>query len=271
MRLAFWNVRQNDDAIMWLADGAAPDILVIAECGDAMRVMNLLATRDRRWTQIAGTGPRIALFSRGLDCVPRVAADRFCVSRIRMRQGMWLTLAAVHLRSRMYASASDLSLDCSALRNDILSVEQAERDRNTLVMGDFNLDPYDFGLCDRRLLLGVMDRRLAARMEASHNADIQSAVFYNPMWSRMGDESPGPPGTYYTSTDDHHDYRFHTFDQVLVRPPLVPSLVAVTVPRRLGTIDLVQVSDLPRKADVSDHLPVIVDLEPGAADEPDQA
>lgn len=268
MKLAFWNVRQNDEAALLLAEAERPDVLAIAECKAPDQVVRALMALDRRWQQVSDTGPRLALFSRGLRCVARVGADRFCICRLRGRDGIALTVAAVHFRSRMHATASDISIDCGALRQEIMAVERAVRHRNTLVMGDFNIDPYDFGLCDRRLMLGVMDRRLAARLDASSDVQLRGAVFYNPMWSRMGDDSPGPPGTYHASSEDHHDYRFHTFDQVLVRPSLVPRLSAVTVPRRLGTVDLVSKMDLPRKAAVSDHLPVIVEIESGAADEP---
>ena len=267
MKLAFWNVRQNDDAALLLAATEAPDVMVIAECMAPSEVARALSVTVRRWQHVSDTGPRVAVFSRGSRCVARVGAERFCICRLRSR-AFSLTLAAVHLRSRMHATASDISIDCGVLRHEIIAAERAARHRNTLVMGDFNLDPYDFGLCDRRLILGVMDRRLAARLDASSDEQLRGAVFYNPMWSRMGDDSPGPPGTFYASSEDHHDYRFHTFDQVFVRPALVPRLGAVTVPRRLGVVQLVSEMDLPRKAAVSDHLPVIVEIESGAADEP---
>lgn len=270
MKLAFWNIGRNDDAVILLARTEAPDIMAVAECKAPRDLAAALSDVDRRWQHVTGTGARITLFRRGARCQPRVAAERFCVSRVRGREGMSLTLAVVHFRSRMYATASDISIDCGVLRHELLAAERAAGRQDTVVLGDFNLDPYDYGLCDRRLMLGVMDRRLAVRLARSKDAETRGAVFYNPMWSRMGDDSPGPPGTYYASSDDHHDYRFHTFDQVLVRPSLLPRLASVTVPRRLGETPLVTEMDLPRQGALSDHLPLIVELESGAVDEPSE-
>ena len=171
-----------------------------------------------------------------------------------------ILLVNVHLRSRERATASDISFDCFSLRDDILRVERGRGHRRTLLTGDFNLDPFDIGLCDRRAIWGTMDRRLASRRQT------HDGVFYNPMWSRQGDDSPGPPGTYSRSSDDHHDYAFHTFDQVLIRPELVPHLEKLEVARQLGDTALVSDADIPRK-EVSDHLPLIVELTQGVIDE----
>lgn len=102
-----------------------------------------------------------------------------------------------------------------------------------------------------------MDRRQAERMTRA--VTTRDAAFYNPMWSRLGDESPGPPGTWHTSSDNDAEYFFHTFDQVLIRPELIPSFNNLEVPRKLGDVSLVSGNDIPRQG-ISDHLPIIFDL-----------
>lgn len=266
MRLAFWNIGEHHEAAAWLAQHTRLDAIVLAECRRPDRVEDMLRATDAMWTGVAGTGRRLTVFARSQRTVSRHAGERFCIVGLGAAGGRELNLCAVHLPSRLRASASDVSLDCFAVRRRVLDVEARAGHRRTLIIGDFNLDPYDIGLNDRRLLIGVMDRRLAARMALSRRREVRDGIFYNPMWSRLGDDSVGPPGTYYARHDDHHDYRFHTFDQVLVRPCLIPALQAVDVPRAVGGITLVSANDLPRARTLPDHLPVLVELDLGGDD-----
>lgn len=265
MRLAFWNVNERRSLPPLLATNIALDAIALAECPDPSAVLAELRLLDPDWRQVAGTGVRRQLFVRNLPGRALLGSlGRWSIVSLGADEDACL-IVIVHLRSRMHATPSHIGLDTVALRDDILKTEAQEGHRRTVVIGDFNLDPFDLGLCDRRLLLGVMDRRLAVRLDGSPTA--RDAIFYNPMWSRLGDDSRGPPGTYYRSGDDHHDYFFHTFDQVLVRPGLVDRLRGVDVLRRLGAVDLVSPADRPRPDVASDHLPLVVELSRGGSDE----
>lgn len=259
MRLAFWNIDGRDENVPLLAASGAFDVIGVAEAHDPRAIEASLRALDPQWRWVPGTGDRTTVFVRGVRCEPLLGSDGFwSVVSIADRDRPSVTMAVVHLRSRRYATPADIGLDCVGLRADIVEIEGLVGHRRTILVGDFNLDPYDFGLCDQRSLLAVMDRRLALRLDGRHRT--REAVFYNPMWSRMGDTSEGPPGTYYRSRDDHHDYFFHTFDQVMVRPSLIDALEQVSVPRRLQGVELVSTSDLPRRGVASDHLPIIFEL-----------
>jgi hypothetical protein len=81
------------------------------------------------------------------------------------------------------------------------------------------------------------------------------------MWSRLGDESEGPTGTYYRAAAHIADYYWHTFDQVLLRPDLLPfykknNLKILTT---INGTELLRSRGLDRS--ISDHLPVLLTLE----------
>lgn len=259
MRLAFWNIDGRDANVPLLAASGTLDVMGVAEAREPHGIESRLRALDPGWRWVAGTGDRTTVFVRGVHCEPLLGSGSYwSVVALEPRGRPSLTMVIVHLRSRRFATPTDIGLDCVGLRADIVEIERLVGHRRTILLGDFNLDPYDVGLCDQRSLLAVMDRRLAVRLD--ERAGTREAVFYNPMWSRMGDASDGPPGTYYRSRDDHHDYFFHTFDQVMVRPLLIGTLGRVTVPRRVHGVDLVSTSDLPRRGVASDHLPIIVEL-----------
>lgn len=66
----------------------------------------------------------------------------------------------------------------------------------------------------------VMSRQVA-QLRTRKLQEREYPFFYNPMWSLLGDATPGPPGTYYYSPSGHASYYWHTFDQVLLRPDLL--------------------------------------------------
>ena len=88
-------------------------------------------------------------------------------------------------------------------------------------------------------------------------------MFYNPMWGRFGDESVGPPGTYYYSSSDNLSYFWNIFDQVLIRPVLMPFFneERMKVLTRVGDKSLLTTNGLPDADAVSDHLPLVFRLD----------
>jgi len=79
------------------------------------------------------------------------------------------------------------------------------------------------------------------------------------MWSRLGDESHGPPGTYYLNRGGKLVNNFwETFDQVLLRPALLPFYRAdgIRVLDRIGEAPLLRDGVIDKR--FSDHPPVVL-------------
>ena len=129
---------------------------------------------------------------------------------------------------------------------------------NSLIMGDLNMDPYEDGVTAADCLHGVMDKNIA--LQFARTVDGKSRTFfYNPMWDRLGDETNGPPGTYFRRGGQISAF-WHTFDQVLLRPSLLAyySPSALRVITNIGSRDLLQGGRIDRA--LSDHLPVLLSL-----------
>jgi hypothetical protein len=128
-------------------------------------------------------------------------------------------------------------------------------------VGDFNLNPFDYGAVVANGLHGVMTKAIASEGSRVING-VEFPFFYNPMWSRLGDQSPGPPGSYFYRSARHVNLFWNTFDQVLVRPDLIDefqdkSLRVLTAVRGINLIK----RGRPDKATYSDHLPLVFQLE----------
>jgi hypothetical protein len=129
-------------------------------------------------------------------------------------------------------------------------------------VGDLNMNPFETGVVGANGLHAVMSRSLARRTARTVNG-ISYPFFYNPMWSRMGDSSAGPCGTFYYERSEQVVYFWNTFDQVLLRPELLDrfDIEHLVVPTTAGGTPLVTSDGRPDKKSASDHLPLVFELD----------
>jgi hypothetical protein len=141
----------------------------------------------------------------------------------------------------------------------IREVEEETGNRNSVLVGDFNMSPFEAGMVSADGVHGVMDKELARAVDREVSGQSRS-YFYNPMWSRLGDESEGPPGTYFMRGGMISHF-WHTFDQVLFRPSLLDfySGSALKVVTKIGATDLLKTSGQIDRS-LSDHLPLVFGL-----------
>jgi hypothetical protein len=130
------------------------------------------------------------------------------------------------------------------------------------LIGDLNSNPFDNGLVLPRSLHAVMPRRVAEQVsrEVSHRP---WPYFFNPMWGFFGDGTASPPGTcYYSPEGSHRAFHWNMFDQVLIRPSLLPYYASdsVRIVHTLGTENLTKANGIPDRDVGSDHLPIRIRL-----------
>jgi len=170
-------------------------------------------------------------------------------------------LVAVHLRSGLYQSLASRNAACIDLANDIRSVEERLCIDRTIITGDLNANPFDDGMVAANGIHGLMTQeQVAGGKRKVGGKDFP--LFYNPMWSFMGDLSEGPPGTYYYLRSEHVECGWNMFDQVLVRPSMVPlfDFKSLKILTKVGGELLVTERERPDKSK-SDHLPIVFSLD----------
>jgi hypothetical protein len=85
--------------------------------------------------------------------------------------------------------------------------------------------------------------------------------FYNPMWGFFGDRTPGPPGTFHYRHSGYLSYDWNMFDQVLVRPDVLPWFRGdVEIVTNVGETELTRLNGRPNPAVGSDHFPIVFRL-----------
>ncbi|MCB0060675.1 MAG: hypothetical protein KDE19_01115, partial [Caldilineaceae bacterium] len=198
------------------------------------------------------------------DFLPVIVED----SRMTIRQLKTTTMvqdiliAALHFPDKKNWSESEQTAESPRYADLIQQAEAQAGHRRTILVGDFNMNPYEKGMVNANGFNGVMSRSIAEKRERK----VQNRVypfFYNPMWGRLGDLSPGPAGTFFWNPSGHSSYYWHSFDQVLIRPDLLdtfdPSMLQVLDSD--GSKSLLSQNGIPDKAWASDHLPLLFRLE----------
>jgi hypothetical protein len=173
--------------------------------------------------------------------------------------GSSFLLVGLHLPSKLHFSDQEQLMHAIRVSRAIQDAEETVEHSRTLVIGDFNMNPFEPGLVAADSFHAVMDQKIA--MKGCRTVQGQEKpFFYNPMWGLLGDASPSPPGTYYYN-GGYINYFWNTFDQVLLRPDLLVFFPqgGVQVISKVGTKGLLNENGLPRSA--SDHLPVVVRLD----------
>jgi len=218
----------------------------------------------RRYFRDPGLSPRLRIYSRYDRRYFTACKDMggIAIRHLAPPMGPDILLVIVHLPSKLHQTEHDQALACTRLARTICEHEQSLGHSRTVVVGDLNMDPFEYGVVGAEGLHAIMDRRIAARGARRVQGEDRT-FFYNPMWSRLGDGAPGPPGTYYCDTGKQVNFYWNTYDQVLVRPALLSAFDSqdVTVLTEAGKRSLLSDSGRPDAAGASDHLPVLFELD----------
>jgi hypothetical protein len=268
--ILFWNLHQNQTACELLAQATAEhsaNVIVTAECPISnANVAGMLSqeTGSLFHAYSGTTNKRIAVFTRDpIQC----GAKTWDMSYIYVRELLIpgqpaLLLGGIHnISLSNNTSLTSVQEEATFAANYIRLAEKDADHKRTIVIGDFNLPPFNEAMVKAAGFHAVMDRRVVADREKRIRFQ-DYPLFYNPMWGFMGDIADNPPGTYYFHQADHLNYYWNVFDQVLLRPDLLPMFrpTDVRVLHRIGMKSLLDFDGRPNAALASDHLPIFIRL-----------
>lgn len=170
--------------------------------------------------------------------------------------------AAAHLPSKRFLTLHDQIVECTRLSEDIRNVEAELGHSRSILAGDLNMNPFEFGMIAADGLNATMDRRIALRGSRVVKGK-RLPFFYNPMWRFMHDEGREVCGTYYFDSGTQENYYWNVFDQAMIRPGLLRYLPEkpVNVVTTIRTRSLLSTNGRPDKDMISDHLPLVLRLD----------
>jgi len=211
-----------------------------------------------------GLSDRLQIFYRYDPSAVRIVQDTFdiAIRNIEPPLHASILLIAAHLSSKLYLKTEDQIISTPRFARIIEEAEKSVGHSRSIVVGDFNMNPFEAGMVGAEGLHAVMDRRIALRSTRSVLGQ-KYRFFYNPMWNLLGDRNHSP-GSYYYDSGTYVNHYWNIFDQVLLRPDLLETFNPDTDIRLLKSVDGTQLTrehDGRPNVRISDHLPIVLNLE----------
>lgn len=265
---AFWNVHKNslNRAISNLAHHYNVDVLILAESkSNAGNLLAELNTTDAPHFHFTfGMCRKIQIytnFSREF-IKPVFESDNLTIRHLQLPARTDILLAAIHFPSKLFFSEASQASECFELARAIRSAEEKLGHTRTILVGDFNMNPFEVGIVAANGLNAVMTKRIASR-QTRKLKNREYFFFYNPMWSYFGDgKEDNPGGSYYYERSENVLYYWNLFDQVLIRPSMMPFFPGenLKILSKIGSQSLISENGIPDKVGASDHLPIVFEL-----------
>lgn len=267
LRFLFWNLNRKplETLVQRIVAAHDVDIVILAEMNAttpnemAAALSHALAGRPFNYLP-TDYCDKVEIFGRFDPLLVRPVYD---TARLSMRHFVLpgrdsLIVAGVHLPSKLHLDDPDQWMACVSLCRDLAVQESKLGHDRTILVGDFNMNPFEHGVASSRGLNAVMTRAIAGRGSRIVDTKRQS-FFYNPMWNHFGERGPNPSGTYYYEGSPH---MWNTFDQLLVRPFLQDRFLddELRILTEVGGLPLVAKRGTPNANVGSDHLPLLFAL-----------
>lgn len=269
--ILFWNIQKRSipTRVASIIKHYEIDIVVLAECR-LDRSEFCKEVKQRSGKQFFEVGyvlpedqkdPKLRIFShlRGPSLRPtHVSLHGDVVAASLMTNGGQVLVVGVHLPAPFKGTKELSSQYVTRVASAIGQIEDGAGHRNTIVVGDFNMNPYDAGMTGKLALSAVLTRDQLRDRKYMSEEGVRS--FYNPMWGLFGDRTAGPPGTFKLElTGDANCW--HMLDQVLVRESLALAIEDLKILDSDGTKTLLTKSGYPDPEYGSDHLPLLFQLD----------
>ena len=263
----FWNLNRKPlgNAVANIVNRNDVDVVLLAECVvPPVEMLKALTSSAQVPFFVAQSEcDKIVIYSRLSKRFfsPLTESVRFTIQSLSLPLRPGLLLGVVHLPSQLYFSRESLAMESQQFMRDLLEAETRAGQKRTILVGDFNMNPFDEGVVSAGAIHGVMTRAIASKGSRTVQGR-EFPFFYNPMWSHFGDGKPGPAGTYYSERSEHVNFFWNMFDQVLLRPQLLPyfSSEDLKILTTDGNSSLLSSDGLPDRSWASDHLPILFRL-----------
>lgn len=260
MKYLFWNTYHNEainDILSALIVENNVSIAVLAEYSAKIdELIAMLGARGITMKHYRCPCPRITMLGTIDEVEMKNDSTHATIQIINGRD----ILCGVHLNSKKHEGhVGRREILIEQIVREIEKIEKEIGTENTIIVGDFNINPYEPDCIDARYFHGIP---VLAEAERKTREVVQREyrMFYNPMWNLLGDYT-WPYGTYYYNTGETQNTYWNIFDQVIIRPALKERFVkeSLKILAETRTKSLLDDKGHPDKI-ISDHLPILFEI-----------
>jgi hypothetical protein len=185
-----------------------------------------------------------------------------------------ILLCGLHLRSKLMRRTETQVSEASVTNSYIKTIEKRVHRKRTIVVGDFNVNPFEIGMISPLGFNATLSKVIAQNGPREFIKDNYD-YYYNPMWNFIGDinyqngNMKLPGGYYFKNNDDVTQTFWNLFDNILIRPNLVNEIDLASIsileasgitPPSHSFVKIVGEEYHIDRPTYSDHLPITFNL-----------
>ena len=259
VKVLFWNLGKNDNrkTVCSLIKENNVDIAIFAEYHKT-DIDGVCQDLERQYTVRDGFGgcEKIRMIAR-IPIVVSVSREdtRYILYTIGYA-GNQMIIAGIHLPAN---PGADQEMRKNVIRQivyDIHELERKEGCKNTIVIGDFNANPFDQELIQKDCFNAVLFKEVIMRNETITHMGTRYQRFYNPIISYIS-EDPKSYGSFYHTGGSYPLY-WYCLDQVIMRKSLIEAFVNMEYIKNVSGKSLTTNAGIRRS--ISDHLPLLAEF-----------
>ncbi|WP_368914592.1 endonuclease/exonuclease/phosphatase family protein [Exiguobacterium acetylicum] len=262
MNTIFWNVnlKKVNLNLIKLFEKHDLDILILAEYKDNDKALlrEGLKSGIEIFSIPQGICNRIKIFSKykpsNFELI--LETEYYVIVSFSHKTLGKILIVSVHLPSKTNANEIDMLVEGINLKKDINHAENIVGYKNTILVGDFNMNPFEKPMITAAALHALPTKNEVRDEERTIRFKNYN-MFYNPMWKFIAEEENG---TYYYSSPPQDGFRWNYFDQVMVRPGICENITDVKIIKEIGGKRIVTKKETPLKT-YSDHLPIYFNIQ----------
>ena len=259
LKILFWNLGKNsiESYLCQCIIENKVDIALVSEY-DGIDFDLLMNKLGNDYIHVEGFG--------GCDKITMIAStefkttvcreqDRYVLYRVSRQSSLYL-IAGIHLQDRQNSDTLARINKIGRIVNDIGNLENSSKCKNTIIIGDFNANPYDEELLAVMAFHAVLFKDVILKSETRTLDGVSYRRFYNPILQFISEDTK-QYGSYYYSGGSSTPI-WHCLDQVLVSKALVNQINNLKYLKSIKGKRLI--SQIRPKREISDHLPLVVNI-----------
>lgn len=265
-RIIFWNVKRKGLTrfVCSITASTNADVVVLIENNvsieETLQALQRNVSEDFYYPDVISAPPhRFHCFCRNrqLDLSETHFGTRISVRKLQIGQHTTLLTLVHGVDIRNHDPETRQSF-AQEIASEMRFIQQEKKTNKLIFLGDFNMNPFDRVMNSPMGLNAMMTK---ACVEPGHRTFQSKSYdfYYNPMWSLFGDNTDGPAGTIY-DTSNQGPYGWSMLDQVIIHYSVVGLFHSVKILTEAGEESLMNGRGRPDTDKASDHFPILVNF-----------
>lgn len=255
MNILFWNLNKNDNW-KYINDCLFENKIDIAVFSEYNKLsINKLRMDNYCMTDKLSSEHIIILYKKTMKKYHINYGNRYVLIHFEYKNIDYL-FVGLHLYDRKNYAANQRIELIQSIMSDIVKCEIDYNCKNTIVVGDFNCNPYDDEITQVNAFNAVLFKELIIQKDNVKHLGKKIDRFYNPIINCIREKTKMYGSFYFNNS--FSGIIWNSLDQILIRKKLVKGFKTMKYIKRINNESLMN-KCIPKKR-ISDHLPLFAKI-----------